>query len=387
MSIRKRKWTTGQGVKKEAWVVDYVDQKGKRHLRTFARKKDADAYEATASVEVREGIHTAASDSVTVAEAASDWLQGADELGLERATREQYRQHVDRHIVPFIGRVKLAQLGVPTAREFESRLRSEGRSEAMVRKVVGSLGSIVADAQERGKVSRNVVREMRSRRKPGKDRRAVARKRGKLKVGVDIPTREEIKSIVGALQGRWRPLILTAIFTGLRASELRGLRWENVDFVKSQIHVRERADRYNEIGSPKSEAGERTVPMTPIVINALKEWKLATGGKGLVFGNGKGNVESLANIINRGLVPPQVAAGLTNKQGRARYTGMHALRHFHASWCINPKSAGGLELTPKVVQERMGHSTITMTMDVYGHLFPRGDDSEELAAAERSLLA
>ena len=47
----------------------------------------------------------------------------------------------------------------------------------------------------------------------------------------------------------------------------------------------------------------------------------------------------------------------------------------------------GCELSPKVVQERMGHSTIMMTMDVYGHLFPRGDDSEELAAAERSLLA
>ena len=48
---------------------------------------------------------------------------------------------------------------------------------------------------------------------------------------------------------------------------------------------------------------------------------------------------------------------------------------------------GGLELPPKVVQERLGHSTIAMTLDVYGHLFPRHDDSEELAAAERALLA
>ena len=69
-----------------------------------------------------------------------------------------------------------------------------------------------------------------------------------------------------------------------------------------------------------------------------------------------------------------------------KYTGMHALRHFYASWCINPKSAGGLELSPKVVQERLGHSSIQMTLDVYGHLFPRGDDSAELAAAEAALL-
>ncbi|MBA3520324.1 MAG: site-specific integrase, partial [Rhizobiales bacterium] len=136
----------------------------------------------------------------------------------------------------------------------------------------------------------------------------------------------------------------------------------------------------------KSEAGERTVPLTPMVLNALREWKLQAAG-GLVFGNGRSKVESLGNIINRGLVPPQLAAGIIGEDGKAKYTGMHALRHFYASWCINPRNAGGLELSPKVVQERMGHSTITMTMDVYGHLFPRGDDSEELAAAERAILS
>ena len=65
---------------------------------------------------------------------------------------------------------------------------------------------------------------------------------------------------------------------------------------------------------------------------------------------------------------------------------MHALRHFYASWCINRRVDGGLELPPKVVQQRLGHSSITLTMDVYGHLFPRGDDGAELAAAETALL-
>lgn len=62
-------------------------------------------------------------------------------------------------------------------------------------------------------------------------------------------------------------------------------------------------------------------------------------------------------------------------------------RRFYASWCINRRVDGGLELPPKVVQERLGHSTIAMTLDIYGHLFPRHDDSKELAAAERALLA
>jgi integrase len=80
----------------------------------------------------------------------------------------------------------------------------------------------------------------------------------------------------------------------------------------------------------------------------LKEWKLACpkGDLGLVFPNGKGKVESLANIINRGLMPVQIAAGLVDGE-KAKYTGMHALRHFYASWCINRQQDGGLGLPPK----------------------------------------
>jgi integrase len=106
-----------------------------------------------------------------------------------------------------------------------------------------------------------------------------------------------------------------------------------------------------------------------------------------VFPNGSGNVESLANIINRGLGPVQISAGVSIDKGEkdaegstvfaARYPGMHALRHFYASWCINSVKDGGLGLPPKVVQERLGHSTIAMTMDTYGHLFPRGDERDE----------
>lgn len=73
--------------------------------------------------------------------------------------------------------------------------------------------------------------------------------------------------------------------------------------------------------------------------------------------------------------------------GKAKYTGLHALRHFYASWCINRPADGGLGLPPKIVQERLGHSSITMTYDRYGPLFPRGDDAKELDAAERALLA
>ena len=138
---------------------------------------------------------------------------------------------------------------------------------------------------------------------------------------------------------------------------------------------------------------------------ALREWKLACpkGPLDLAFPSGKGNVEFHVNLIQRALWPVQMAAGVTrpvlddqgapqrdtegNPMVEPKYPGLHALRHFYASWCINRKQDGGLELPPKSVQQRMGHSSIMVTMDTYGHLFPRSDDTAELAAAEAALLS
>ena len=233
--------------------------------------------------------------------------------------------------------------------------------------------------------AQNAVRNLRAGRRRGTERQAETRVRGKLKVGVDIPAPEEDSRHRDGWRGRWRPLLLTAIFCGLRASELRGLRWTDVNLKKGELHVRQRADRYNAIGRPKSAAAERVIPIPPILLNTLKEHRLSSKHD-LVFANGRGNVENWGNIINRGFDPAQVAAGVT-EDGKAKYTGLHALRHFYASWCINRQADGGLELPLKVVQAGLGHSSISMTADTYGHLFPRGDDGAELAEAERILVA
>lgn len=260
-----------------------------------------------------------------------------------------------------------------------------------------SLGSILSDAQERGLVVRNAVHEMSKRRKGGT--KAEKRQKARLRYGVDIPTMEEVRAILATAEGRYRPFIVTAIFTGMRASELRGLSWRDVDLDKGVIHVRQRADVYHAIGMPKSDAGQRTIPLTPMVVNTLREWKLACpkGDLNLVFPNGEGNVEWHQNIIKRGLWPTLVKAGVSvptdklDKDGNpvmaAKYTGLHALRHWFASWCINSKTDGGLELSPKAVQARMGHSSIQVTFDTYGHLFPATDEAQALADAESRLLA
>jgi integrase len=395
MSVRKRKWRTAAGEAKEAWIVDYADAKGERHIETFAKKKDADRRHDEVRVDVRKGTHTPVNKSITVEKAAEDWIRYIELEGREATTVEQYQTHVDLHIVPRIGREKLATLTAPRIEALRDELL-EALSRAMARKVLTSVKSILKDAQRRGNVAQNVAAGVLVK----KDKRT---ENVKLKIGVDIPTTQEVAAIINAAKARWRPLLITAAFVGLRASEIRGLRWKDVDLKKGEVHVRQRADRLNQIGAPKSAAGDREIPLRPVVLQALREWKLVCpkGDLDLVFPNGDGGIENLSNILQRGYQPVQVAAGVAvpakdehgkpirdeegNQVLEAKYYGLHSLRHFSASWMINRKADGGLELAPKEVQTRLGHSSITMTMDVYGHLFPRASEEVELTEVERSL--
>src|SRR5262249_38062684 len=207
--------------------------------------------------------------------AERNWIETAeavDEPPLEPTTLEQYRQHLDLHIVPIIGKVKLAKLNVPVIRDFADKLRASGRSSVMVKYVIRSLGSLLADAQERGNIIRNPVHELRGKRR----KRGDSDGRGSnLKIGIDIPTPDEAKAILQAASGSGRLLLLTAVFTGLRASELRGLTWRHgVDLKKSEIRVIQRADRFGQMGKPKTKAAERTIPLPSPVVAALREWKL-----------------------------------------------------------------------------------------------------------------
>src|SRR5262249_5540443 len=143
----------------------------------------------------------------------------------------------------------------------------------LAKRVLGALKAILKDAKRRGNVAQNVAADvtvgLSTRHKP------------RLKIGVDIPTSQEIGRIFhAASNGRGRALIMLAAFSGLRASELRGLRWRDVEEPRAgtkhgTIHVRQRADRYNQIGRPKSASGERAVPIGEVVVNALRQWRLA----------------------------------------------------------------------------------------------------------------
>jgi integrase len=193
---------------------------------------------------------------------------------------------------------------------------------------------------------------------------------------------------------RWRAFIVTLIFTGMRISELRGLPWRDVDLGEGMIHVRRRADAWRHIGPPKSKAGARDIPLAPIVVNALRLWRKSCpkGELDLVFPNKRGNIETIQNLRTRVFDRLQLAAGIVTEGNKveedgkvalvAKY-GFHAVRHAAASLFI-----AHLGWTPKRLQVVMGHANITMTFDLYGHLFEDHEaDREAMKKIEAAVVA
>jgi integrase len=377
--------------------VDYTDQEGERHIRTFERKKDADAYHATVGVEVRSGVHTAPRKSITIEAAGDNWISFVEGKRRERTTIDAYRLHLRLYINPRLGRLKLAELTRPMVETFCDKLVKD-LSRPMARKVLGSLKMLLKDAQRRGHVAQNVA--------GGARIELDKRSKRKIKAGVDFPLPQEVAKLVNAAAGdKARALLMVLAHAGLRASEARGLRWDGVAFRKDgsgMLTIEQRADRFGEIGAPKSESGQRSIPIGPLVANTLRRLKVKATGE-LVFGTGTDKPENHSNVVQRVFHRAQIAAGITkpvvDEKGKplrdeddnavmeARYSGLHSLRHFAASWMLHRREEGGLGLSLKEAQERLGHATLAMTADTYGHLLPRHDDSAELAEAERHLFA
>jgi integrase len=387
-TVRKRTLPSGL----VRWRASYTDGAGVRRKKQFPRKSDAEAWLVETQHDVARGTHTPGSISPTVKEAGSLWIKRCTEKQLEATTIKGYEEHCELHIYPFIGAKKLSDMTVPACNAFADQLREAGRSAAMIKKVVRSLGSIFKEARRRGRSNTAPTVGLDLDLPERDDPRPV------------IPTKLELQAIIAAAAAHkhriWRALSLVAVFCGLRASELRGLRWADVDFEGRMINVTQRADASHKIGKLKTKMAYRSLRLSPLVLNALREWKLlcpkrATGKKeangepvmvlDLVFPNGIGKVESYANLIDRGFGPIQIAAGVVAQKpvtdegdeptmvAAGKY-GLHALRHACASLWIEQGH------NPKQIQILMGHSSIKVTFDTYGHLF--ADSEADQRAAE-----
>ena len=390
MSIRKREWNTPRGDERVAWVVDYRDSAGTRRNKQFNRKKDAEAFETRARHEVRQGTHTADSQSITIEQAGENWIARGEREGLEKSTLDPYRQHLKLHILPKLAGRRLNQLTKPAVEEFRDWLLDNGRSRAMAKRVLGSLTALIKEAERTGYVAQNVAKGV------------TVKRSGREKPKVVPPTKEQIRKLIAAVSHADarpidKPILLVLLFAGLRASELRGLAWRNIDFKAGTITIAQRADRKNEIGPPKSKSGFRTIPLPQMVITELKAWKLRCKPShlNLVFPSDAATPVFHANLVLGFLEPTQVRAGLTEPRlrgGRALLdqTGepvlkglfiLHDFRHACASLWIEQR------VVPKRVQAWMGHHSIQVTFDTYGHLFEALEqDAGVMAALEADIM-
>ena len=149
---------------------------------------------------------------------------------------------------------------------------------------------------------------------------------------------------------RWRVLLATAIHSGLRASELRGLPWDAVDLKAGTITVKQRADERGVIGSPKTVASRRTISVPSFLVTMLRQWKIESiAGPLSCSATSTGKRNRFPTFTLRGWRPLQVAAKITKADGSPRLN-FHCLRHFRASMLIEDGA------NPKEVMVEMGHS-------------------------------
>jgi integrase len=391
MAVRKRKWTTSKGEPRDAYVVRYYDADGIYRLKTFKKKKAADDWAAQTKVDLKEGIHQPESTAETVGEAGEVWLGYCKDEGVEPETLRAYRRHLDYHIKPAIapenvpnawngefGNLKLPLNG-PVCEAFRRRaLTSPRRNRA---------GKIISGKKVSRRTSQHIWNSFKQmlnvavkhgliKFNPAHKIRLDTQKRDKIRIriGEQIPDRPDVRDILAASTGMWLVLFSLDSFSGLRSSEIRALAWPVIDLDRGEVEVVRRADSDGEIGSCKSDAAKRTIQIPDQVIDLLRWWKpiCPPSPEKLVFPGEDGNIIHGSKILNE-LYAVQRRIKMKRSNGKPKYT-VQSLRHFYASMMIDEG------IRPKDLQVLMGHSTLALTMDTYGHLFPAGEAGRERAS-------
>jgi len=362
--IRKR-----FGKKGVSWQVRYADAStGQLRYKSFPRRKDADLF--LSELSGSDFVHDR--DTITVSKAGDRWLEVCELTGrkgrepVEPSTLRKYKLH-DRIISTMIGGVMLNALTPVVCNEFRDALLGK-YSRKYAKKILTSFKSILSQART----------DEHLRHDPAENTSILISLRTRKQDEAVIPSIQEVSALIGMalrnknspLKGtrkawsRYAPFFLMLVFSGMRPCEVLGLPWREVDFEKSTATVSQDATEERTIGLPKSGASYRTIPLPDILMAELKDWKetCPESDDDLVFPNWQGHIESHGNITNRGWYPLQKQCGLVTDTGNHKFA-LKSLRHVRASLEIHEGA------TPKEIQRLMGHSSINITFDIYGHLF------------------
>jgi integrase len=398
----KRCWTKPNGAKREAWCVDYSDGAGNRHRPQFKTRKAADKFRVKVEGQLSDGIYRPDADKVTVKEVCEAFIENCEGRMRrnERMTRKMltvYRGHVNNHILHSdhgVGQSKLSQVTARRVGDFRDALRNVGVTVPTTRKILATFHAVLEYAISQDWVATNAVHRVRvigprdegSKKivPPSKvDMRLIieaAKNRAEAKIaevrGMEKSRRSRAQRLFAADISDMSLKIVFAAATGLRAGEQWAVRWRDVDLDAGELTVTERVDCYGEFGPPKSAAGVRAVPLSSALVQELKKWQLRSqfsGDNDFVFSSRNGEHTCHDNLIKRHFRP-------LLEEAKVSGINWHSLRHYAVSTWIE---AG---LAPKTVQTFAGHSSLQVTMDRYGHLFPSDDHKAAMDAITGELM-
>jgi integrase len=292
--------------------------------------------------------------STTLRQAAAAWVEGARSGAIRNRSGDRYKPSAIRgyeealrlRLLPDLGGAKLSEIRRADVQALVDRLLADGHGASTIRNTLLPLRVIFRRALVRGEVAVNPT--------TGLELPAVRGQRDR------IASPKEAAQLLAALDAH-RALWATAVYAGLRRGELQALVWSDVELDGGVIRVRASWDPVAGRVAPKTKAGTRAVPIASVLTLHLRELTEKTGGVGLVFGRGPD--EPFAPVtVNRRAQRVWKRAGLSP-------IGLHECRHSFASFMI---AAG---VNAKALSVYMGHASVTITFDLYGHLMP-GNEQE-----------
>jgi integrase len=358
----------------DTYEVVFRDEAGAQRQRTL---KSRTVQRALAEAEeyrtqIRRG-EIVVSSRLTMTELAEEYFTLMDSLVAtgERSQRtlDLYRQRFKTYAEPTMGCKRLQDLRAEHIAAIFAKQRSKSLAPWTMSGTHTMLSGLFRFALTRGYIATNPLDRLAKIEKPKQVSKREARRL----------TTEEIRRLCSAATPRYRPIITTLAWTGMRVSEALGLHWEDVDFDAKEIRVRGQLTDEGTFKRPKTKAGTRTVPLLPVVEQELREHRkkqLALGLVGsdrLVFTTHDGKPLNRHNVRNKGIGTAADKAGL-HPEGATRIT-THDLRRTFISHLIL-----GLGLDPVRVSKIAGHSNVSVTLNIYAAEFDKALHKDDLQA-------
>ena len=353
---------------------DSATGKRLRHFESVKGvKKEAQRRLAELMLDVEQGVYTKHPKTLTVAVWLRQWLNSYVESNLAPKTKESYAQELNNYVIPRIGGIRLGELRPHHIQDYIAKELSEGRkrrsgglSNRTVHYHYRILSKALDDAIKMGLIAVNPCRAV----KPPKAPRT------------DIPSvgPDALSRLISSLEkSSFYLYYYTLLLTGLRRSELLALKWEDVDLELASVYISHSLHRLSDgtiiIEEPKTARSRRPVDLPLSLVSLLRQHKGDQAVHGLMIEKPfNENDFVFSNPVKSPLNPSTVTHTFAKLAERAGMKlRLHDLRHIHATMLLK---AG---VHPRIVQERLGHSSIATTLDIYSHTVP----GLQKAAAER----